>query len=407
MTLRNKVFLGIIFFSFFQLSIHAQNRDRNIEEVKAESLLRAERGAYPLGGLNIQDVRDALDKVPTRNPDDWATGWSAIADKYVDQAKQATDPEKASALYKKAWRLYYFAQWPAPTSPKKQIAYDNAIAAYLNYAKNFDPPLTVVKIPFEGKEIIGYLRMPKKINGPVPLIFAFSGLDSRKETVADSYGEILKYGVAIFVLDSPGTGQAPIKASPTANRMFSAALDYITQMPNIDKNRIIASGVSFGGYWAAKLAITEKDRLLGSVAQSPPIDKTFDPQFISSRIYTKEYLFDYLPATIFIYEGVRTKADLLKFAPSMSLRAQGLLNKPTAPMLVIGGANDTQVLLPELQILMSSGDVPKEFWINPSGGHLGREAKGWTDPVIFSQVIIPWELRLLEQSGWKKNQPAD
>ena len=300
MTLRNKVFLGIIFFSFFQLSIHAQNRDRNIEEVKAESLLRAERGAYPLGGLNIQDVRDALDKVPTRNPDDWATGWSAIADKYVDQAKQATDPEKASALYKKAWRLYYFAQWPAPTSPKKQIAYNNAIAAYLNYAKNFDPPLTVVKIPFEGKEIIGYLRMPKKINGPVPLIFAFSGLDSRKETVADSYGEILKYGVAIFVLDSPGTGQAPIKASPTANRMFSAALDYITQMPNIDKNRIIASGVSFGGYWAAKLAITEKDRLLGSVAQSPPIDKTagftlkntylitYPPQFLSMKAYVQK-----------------------------------------------------------------------------------------------------------------------
>jgi len=32
---------------------------------------------------------------------------------------------------------------------------------------------------------------------------------------------------------------------------------------------------------------------------------------------------------------------------------------------------------------------------------LGREAKGWTDPVIFSKVIIPWELRLLE-SSYKK-----
>jgi hypothetical protein len=45
--------------------------------------------------------------------------------------------------------------------------------------------------------------------------------------------------------------------------------------------------------------------------------------------------------------------------------------------------------------------VPKEFWINPQGGHLGREAKGWTDPVILAKVIIPWELRLLEQSGYK------
>jgi hypothetical protein len=30
---------------------------------------------------------------------------------------------------------------------------------------------------------------------------------------------------------------------------------------------------------------------------------------------------------------------------------------------------------------------------------------GWTDPVIFSEVIIPWELRLLEQSGWKPLTP--
>jgi hypothetical protein len=31
--------------------LQAQVSDRNIEEIKAESLLRAQRGAYPLGGL--------------------------------------------------------------------------------------------------------------------------------------------------------------------------------------------------------------------------------------------------------------------------------------------------------------------------------------------------------------------
>ena len=35
------------------------------------------------------------------------------------------------------------------------------------------------------------------------------------------------------------------------------------------------------------------------------------------------------------------------------------------------------------------GDVPKDAWINPSGGHLGREKNGWTDPVIFQKVIAP------------------
>jgi esterase FrsA len=46
-------------------------------------------------------------------------------------------------------------------------------------------------------------------------------------------------------------------------------------------------------------------------------------------------------------------------------------------------------------LLLSNGDVPKEAWINPSGGHLGREATRWKDPEIFAKVIIPWEVRML------------
>ena len=44
------------------------------------------------------------------------------------------------------------------------------LAAFLAHARFFDPPLEVVHIPFEGKEIIGYLRLPKNAAGPVPLV---------------------------------------------------------------------------------------------------------------------------------------------------------------------------------------------------------------------------------------------
>ena len=379
----------------------AQITDRTIEQIKTESLLRAERGAYPLGGLDLQDVRDALSRISTRDPDEWAGAWSAVADRYASAARAESDPARAASAWKRAWRLYYFAQWPAPTSGGKQRAYQRAIDAYLQSTRALDPPLEVVRIPFEGSQIVGYLRLPREARKPVPLIFAFSGLDSRKETVAESYGQILAHGVGIFVLDGPGTGQAPIKVSPSAERMFSAALDYMQTRPQIDTTRIIASGVSFGGYWATKLAIVERARLLGSVAQSPPVDTTFSAEFIQTKLGTPEYLFDYLPATVAVYEGVNSLESLLRIAPRMSLQTQGLLDKPTAPMLVLGGAHDTQVPLDDLKLLMSSGDRPKEFWINPSGGHLGREASGWTDPVIFARIIIPWELRLLEQSGWK------
>jgi hypothetical protein len=82
--------------------------------------------------------------------------------------------------------------------------------------------------------------------------------------------------------------------------------------------------------------------------------------------------------------------------PKLSLVDQQLLGKPTAPMLVIAGVLDTQVPISDAYLILNSGDVPKEAWINPQGGHLGRQVKVWPDPVIFRQVIIPWLVRNLE-----------
>jgi len=55
--------------------------------------------------------------------------------------------------------------------------------------------------------------------------------------------------------------------------------------------------------------------------------------------------------------------------------AQGLIGKPTGPMLIVGGAKDTQVPISDLDLLLHNGDVPKDAWINPQGGHLGREPR--------------------------------
>ena len=113
-------------------------------------------------------------------------------------------------------------------------------------------------------------------------------------------------------------------------------------------------------------------------------------------MYTREYLFDLLPASLFVY-GLKTTDELIGFLPKMSLQAQGLLGKPAAPILVVGGTRDTQVPIDDLELLINSGSEPREAWINPAGGHMGRTATTWPDPVIFHQVILPWEVRHLSQ----------
>lgn len=389
----NRIFTTALLGCYLSFMAQAEVIERTIEELKVESQLRADRGAYPMGGINPADAKEALARISSRDRDEWAKGWSAVAQKYLDEAAKAPDQQSAGAAYKKAWRLYYMAQWPVPNSQGKQQAYDNAIKAFSAYSKTLTPQLKVVQIPFEGKSITAYVRLPANAKGPVPMILTISGLDSRKETVADSYAKILDHGIGFLAVDGPGTGQAPIKVSANAERMFSAVLDYMYKMPEVDHQRILVSGVSFGGYWSAKLAFLEKDRIIASVAQSPPIDEFFSKQFLlTNTLGNKEYLFDLTPAFINVFEGANTVADLERIMPTMSLKAQGVLNKPSVPMLIIGGTHDTQVPISDLELVTRSGTNPNYSWINPKGGHLGREPRGWTDPVIFEKVIIPWEV---------------
>ncbi len=377
----------------------AERKGRTIDEIKTEAVRRAEVGQYPLIGLDPNDVREAFKSVHTRDKDEWAAAFMGVADRYMNEAKslQKTDPTKANADYIRAWRLYSFGRWPIPASPGKEKSYEKAIEAFLAHAKFWDPPLEIVKIPFEGKEIIGYLRLPKNPAGPVPLVLAVNGLDSRKEDLAESFSAILPYGVGFLAVDGPGTGQSPIKVSENAERMLSRVLDYIATRPEIDKNRVAMHGVSWGAYWATKMAIVERARLKGASAQSPPTDKFFQKDFLMNDLLgNREYLFDQVPALMAIFDNVKTIDEMAEVLPKMSLVKQGLLGKPMSPMLILAGVNDTQVPIGDIYLLLDKGDVPKTAWINPQGGHLGRQVGVWPDPRIFKEVIIPWLVRTLE-----------
>jgi pimeloyl-ACP methyl ester carboxylesterase len=380
-------------------SFSQQRAERTLDEIKTEAIHRAENGMYPLIGLDPGDVKEAFASIHTRDKDEWAAAFMGVADHYMNEAKslEKTDPTKANADYIRAWRLYSFGRWPIPASPGKQRSYEKAIEAFLAHARFWDPPLEIVRIPFEGKEIIGYLRLPKNANGPVPLVLAVNGLDSRKEDLSESFSAILPFGIGFLAVDGPGTGQSPIKVSENAERMLSRVLDYIATRPEIDKNRVAMHGVSWGAYWATKMAIVERARLRGASAQSPPTDRFFQKDFLlNSLIGNREYLFDQVPALMAIFDNVKTVDEMAEVLPKMSLVKQGLLGKPMAPMLILAGVLDTQVPISDIYLLLDKGDVPKTAWINPQGGHLGRQVKVWPDPVIFKQVIIPWLVRTLE-----------
>jgi esterase FrsA len=375
-------------------ALACQAQERTLEELKAEAQKRADHNAYPFIGLSADDVREALSHVNSLDSDDWAAAWSAIGDRYAEKGRSEKSSKAADDNFIKAWLFYTMARWPVPNSPGKEKAYEKAREAYLAHGKLLTPPLEVIKIPFEGKEIKAYLQMPKGVK-EAPIVVGIGGLDSRKEDMAERLRPLLAYGIGYLALDPPGGGESPIKAAPGAERMLVRAVDYLFERPDVDKKRVVIYGSSLGGYWSTLLAALEGNRLCAVVSQSPPIDETFARSRTMALAKNREYLFGFVQAQLFMYEGATNLETLADVRERMSLKKQGLLDKSMAPMLVIGGVLDTQVPIADVDLLLHTGQTPKEAWINPQGGHMGRDPKVWSDPIIFQQVTMPWIVRMV------------
>ena len=367
---------------------------RTLDQLKREVLRRVEHNLPPLGGIGIGDARAALAAIDSLSREQWALAWNAVAEQHFTRAAslEASAPERARELHWQAWRLNHFARWPVENSPAKQLAKNRALEAFRCYGRLLEPALEVVRIPFEGRQIIAYLRLPAGLR-PAPLVFAIAGLDSRKEDFAAHADQYLQRGVGLLTVDLPGTGESPLAAAPDSDCMFSALLDYLATRPDVDAARIVVQGRSWSGYWAAKLAHTERVRLRGSVMHGGPIHHYFQPDWLRASLATDEYLYDYLPAKEKLF-GADGLDDLLARAQRYSLLDSGILDQPCAPMLLVNGARDTQIPIADLYLLLEHGDA-KEAWVNPQGGHMGRSPQ-WPANAIFERVVMPWIARRLE-----------
>jgi pimeloyl-ACP methyl ester carboxylesterase len=318
-----------------------------------------------------------------------------VAERYLARAKALEGSASVQARddYYRAWHNFNVARWPSEkNSPGKQKAYERGLEAFQQYAKLVSPSIETVRIPFEGKEIVAYLRLPEGVR-PAPIVFGINGLDSRKEDVAAGTDGFLKRGIGVFAIDMPGTGEAPILIDVGAERMFSRALDYLQTRKDVDAKRIVVQGRSWSGYWAAIMAYTEKARIRGAVVHGVGIHEYFSPEWQKKAFTSREYLFDMFPARAAVY-GTKTMDDFLEYGPKLSLLKRGLLDKPSAPMLLVNGERDTQQPIGDLYLMLKHGD-PKEAWVNPAGGHMGRSAQ-WPSRQIIERVVMPWIAQQLE-----------
>lgn len=362
---------------------------RTWPELKQAVQERVNAQRYPLTGFDAAEVTEILGRIDSLDRDQWASSWMQNGQLHLDAGRrlETSAPHQAGEAYLAAWRYAGFGAWPTQNSAGKQRAHAMGTAAFRAYARLADPVIEVVRIPFEGKEIIGYLQKPQGVARP-PLVISLGGLDSYKEFVVEQFGPgYLKGGLAYLALDMPGTGESPLKIDVGSDRIFSRVLDHLQTRTDINTARIGFQGVSWGGHWAARIAYAEPQRLRAVVNWAGPVHGYFQRDWQLKALGTREYLFDLFPARAAVYDTDNLEA-FLAYGPRMSLKDEGSLTRPSAPLLLVNGSRDTQVPIEDLYLQLNIGS-PKQAWVNPEGGHIGRD-RNWSDGRIFLEVVVPW-----------------
>ena len=346
---------------------------RPYPEVRDLLLERARHGRNPFEYVALERAQAILDRLDTLERDRWAATFCEAAEPHLVRAiaaEAAGDLGGAQREYLAAYGLLRVARFPAPNSPLKREAYRRSQEAYLNAARFFDPPLERVEIAYLGDQapgatIFAYLRRPKR-TGPVPIVIQWGGIDAfKEERRADPY---LAAGMAVLAMDMPGVGDAPIPGSERGEQLWDGVFEWIAAQPGLDERRVAIVGASTGGYWTAKLAHTHRDRIAAAVVHGGAVHFAFKPDWIACAS-RGEYAFE-LAETLASAHGRQTAAEWLEFAPRMSLLDQGVLDQPSAPLLLVNGIHDSVFPIEDMYLLLRHGS-PKSARLFETG-HMGH-----------------------------------
>jgi esterase FrsA len=374
-------------------------RARPLAEVKAEIARRAGH-LNPFDGIRAEDAAQISAALTNLDRDEWAREWSKFGAQYEAKAdalaKSGGDAAACRELYELAFNYFRVGRYPCAGSPGQAQAYRDSLRAFRKAARYFAPPLEIVELPFGDGKLVGYLQVPPGVARP-PVVMHWGGVDAWKEDRQRAHARFMKAGLAGFAIDMPGTGESPVRFNdPDAGRTFSVLIDYLLTRQDIDASRLGVWGGSFGGYWAAKLAYIEPRRLKGAVFHGSNAHYGFQEEWLRPALTERASVAIFGPIGLFEARskamGVSTLDEFLKVAPSLSLKQQGLLDQPSAPILGVNGKLDDQAPVEDIYLLMEHG-TPKEARIYPQGGHMGRGG-GIADGQIWDMIIAWLKLRL-------------
>lgn len=238
----------------------------------------------------------------------------------------------------------------------------------------------------DGLELSGWLYRPKGASSPGPVVVSFHGGPEGQERPRfnATYQALLARGISVFapnVRGSSGFGKRFVNLDNGALRFdgirdIRATTDFLVASGVADPGRLGIMGGSYGGYMTMA-GVTEYPDLFAAGANLFGI-VNFETFFAETEPWMAAI------STV-EYGDPATQRDLLR-----KLSPIHKLDRVKAPLLVLHGANDTNVPVVEAEQVVESlrgRGVPVEYVLFPDEGHGFRKSP---NRIRSTTAIVRW-----------------
>jgi pimeloyl-ACP methyl ester carboxylesterase len=353
------------------------------------------------GGGAVSECFQAASRMIPGDKESWHVEWMRVADRNRnrgDDAEQGGHIRTAMKCWLRAANYYRHADfWLLPDDPRRLPTFEQCEAMSQKFIRYLSPRGEVVQIPYEnGKTLSAYfIRAPYAIEKQ-PVIVSHGGLDSFKDEMwyMVSHGA-LQRGFSVLVFDGPGQGAALRRDKLVTRHDWEVpvgrCVDYLETRNDVDLSRVVLTGSSLGGYYAARAGSFEH-RLAACVSHGASMDtyeRWKDRGEDDGQADQIKWVF-----------GGKTMKEALDNARPFHLR--GALEHMKCPYLIIHGGHDVlgkRQVTEVYEYAKSHGvDVTLRF---VEAEETGADHCQHDNPTIGQELILDW---LTERLGMDERE---
>lgn len=231
--------------------------DQNFDGQLQRSVGKADSGM-----ANVGECLVIASGITPGDRDSWYRAWTDFGLRLAGQADAALAAGhlvSARGAYLRAseyLRQAFFFHRENLDGSELRLAYGASVDAFHKAAPLLAHGATVLT-----GELSGYLFTPAGSTGPLPTLLHIGGYDGTAEELYASVYPALERGYAFAAIDGPGQGamlyDRRIPMRPDWENVVPAMVDALIERPEVDPERIVLVGRSFGGVIAPRGASGE------------------------------------------------------------------------------------------------------------------------------------------------------